>query len=74
VVVAETFDARGKSLARAVIEGASPYDLTGRMLAWAADRVANVGARGVGALGPVAAFGLDELAAGAHQAGLERIE
>jgi short subunit dehydrogenase-like uncharacterized protein len=74
VVVAETFDARGKSLARAVIEGAGPYDLTGRMLAWAADRVANVGARGVGALGPVAAFGLDELAAGAHQAGLERIE
>jgi hypothetical protein len=48
--------------------------LTGEMLAWAADRVANVGPRGVGALGPVAAFGLDEFAEGVRQAGMERTE
>jgi short subunit dehydrogenase-like uncharacterized protein len=74
VVVAETFDARGESLARAVLEGLNPYDFTGEMLAWAADRMANVGIRGVGALGPVAAFGLDELTEGARQSGIERTE
>jgi len=74
IVVAETFDARGKSLARAVVEGMNPYDFTGAMLAWAADRMANVGVRGVGALGPVAAFGLDELAEGARQSGIQRTE
>ncbi len=74
VVMAEAFDARGKILARAVLEGINPYDLTGGILAWAADRVANVGPRGVGALGPVAAFGLDELAEGVRQAGMERTE
>jgi short subunit dehydrogenase-like uncharacterized protein len=72
LVVAETFDAQGRSLARAVVEGLNPYDFTAAMLAWAADRVANVGVRGVGALGPVAAFGLDELTEGARQSGLER--
>ena len=74
VVVAETFDAGGRSLARAVVEGQNPYDFSGAMLAWAADRTANVGVRGVGALGPVAAFGLDELTEGAQQAGLQRAE
>jgi hypothetical protein len=52
----------------------NPYDFTGAMLAWAADRMANVGVRGVGALGPVSAFGLDELAEGARQSGIERTE
>jgi short subunit dehydrogenase-like uncharacterized protein len=74
VVVAETFDARGKALARAAVEGISPYDVTARILAWAADRAANVGIRGVGAVGPVAAFGLDALAEGCRQAGIERVE
>jgi short subunit dehydrogenase-like uncharacterized protein len=74
VVVAETFDARGNSLARVVLEGINPYDLTGGMVAWAADRIANVGVRGVGALGPVSAFGLDELTEGVRQAGMQRTE
>jgi short subunit dehydrogenase-like uncharacterized protein len=74
VVVAETFDAQGHRLARAVLEGLNPYDFSGAMLAWAADQAANVGVREVGALGPVAAFGLDELAEGARQCGLERTE
>jgi short subunit dehydrogenase-like uncharacterized protein len=74
ITVAETFDSRGGSLARAAVEGTNPYDFTGEMLAWAADRIVNVGVRGVGALGPVAAFGLDELAEGVRQAGLNRTE
>lgn len=74
VVVAETFDARGNSLARVVVEGMNPYDFSGAMLAWAADRIANVGVRGVGALGPVAAFGLDELTEGVRQSGIQRTE
>jgi short subunit dehydrogenase-like uncharacterized protein len=72
LVVAETFNAAGESLARVVVEGSNPYDFTGEMLAWAADRMVNVGVRGSGALGPVAAFGLDELAEGARQSGVER--
>jgi short subunit dehydrogenase-like uncharacterized protein len=71
VVVAETFDAQGQELTRVVLSGVNPYDFTGDLLAWAADRLINVGSRGVGALGPVAAFGLDELAAGARRSGLE---
>jgi short subunit dehydrogenase-like uncharacterized protein len=74
VVVAETFDSRGRALARVTVEGLNPYDFTGRMLAWAADRIASVGVRGVGALGPVSAFGLDELTEGARQAGINRID
>lgn len=74
IAVAETFDARGRSLARVVVEGANPYDFTGEILAWAADRIANVGVRGVGALGPVNAFGLDQLAEGARQAGIHRTQ
>jgi short subunit dehydrogenase-like uncharacterized protein len=74
IVVAETFDAQGKSLARVVVEGLNPYDFTGEILAWASDRIANVGVRGVGALGPVTAFGLDELAEGVRQCGIERTE
>jgi len=74
LVVAETFDAQRRALARAVVQGPNPYDFTGKMLAWAAERIVNVGVRGVGSLGPVAAFGLDELATGAEQAGLRRAE
>jgi short subunit dehydrogenase-like uncharacterized protein len=72
VVIAETFDAQGQALARVTLSGANPYDFTGDMLAWAAERVANVGPRGTGALGPVSAFGLGELAEGVWQAGIER--
>jgi short subunit dehydrogenase-like uncharacterized protein len=74
IAVAETFDSRGGALARAVVEGLNPYDFTGQMLAWAADRIVNVGVRGVGALGPVSAFGLDELTEGVRQAGISRTQ
>jgi hypothetical protein len=74
VVVAEAFDRRGRAVGRAVVQGLNPYDFTAEMLAWSADRIINVGVRGVGALGPVSAFGLDELAEGVRQAGIVRTE
>jgi short subunit dehydrogenase-like uncharacterized protein len=74
VAVAEAFDRRGVPMGRAVVQGPNAYDFTGEILAWAADRVANVGALSVGALGPVSAFGLDELVEGVRQSGMKRIE
>ena len=47
------------------------YTFTGRILAWAALRAVDPGIAGKGALGPVEAFGLDELQAGCEEAGLE---
>jgi hypothetical protein len=40
------------------------------MLAWGADRAAAGALKGTGALGPVDAFGLDELVKGCAEAGL----
>ena len=53
-------------------EGVNPYDFTAGMLAWGAMRAADGGLLGSGALGPVDAFGLDELERGAAQAGVQR--
>ncbi|MEJ7798675.1 MAG: saccharopine dehydrogenase NADP-binding domain-containing protein [Solirubrobacteraceae bacterium] len=71
-VVALASDAAGAPLASVRLEGASPYDFTAGMLAWAAIRAAGGGVAGSGALGPVEAFGLDELERGVAQAGIER--
>jgi hypothetical protein len=46
------------------------YTFTGRMLAWGADRAAAGALKGTGALGPVDAFGLDELVKGSAEAGI----
>jgi hypothetical protein len=54
------------------VTGASPYDFTGKIIAWGASVAASRGLEGTGALGPVDAFGLDELEAGCRDAGLER--
>ncbi len=66
------YDAAGEELARVVLEGPNGYTLTGEFLAWGAARAAREGLRGTGALGPVEAFGLDELQAGCAEAGLKR--
>ncbi|MDP9396345.1 MAG: saccharopine dehydrogenase, partial [Actinomycetota bacterium] len=47
--------------ARTVLEGPGPYDLTAELLADAAVHAQQGGMSGSGALGPVAAFGLDVL-------------
>ena len=71
-VLAEVRDAAGVRVAAVALRGPDPYALTADLLAWGAVRAATEGVRGTGALGPVQAFGLDELSAGAAGAGLVR--
>ena len=71
-IVAIAYDAGGSELAEVRIAGVDGYTFTGRMLAWGAERAAAEGLRGTGALGPVEAFGLEQLEAGAAEAGLKR--
>ncbi|MGY1635339.1 saccharopine dehydrogenase family protein [Geodermatophilus sp. SYSU D00742] len=70
--VAEVRDRTGAVLGRVELAGPEPYGLTAELLAWGATHAAEHGLRGVGALGPVQAFGLDALTAGATAAGLHR--
>ena len=70
-IVAIAYDAAGRPLSEVHVKGVDGYTFTGRMLAWGADRVAAAGAlKGTGALGPVDAFGLDELVKGCAEAGI----
>jgi short subunit dehydrogenase-like uncharacterized protein len=69
-VVAIAYDSSGRPLSEVHVKGVDGYTFTGRMLAWAADRVAGGGLKGTGALGPVDAFGLDELVRGCAEAGI----
>ncbi len=71
-IVAVASDAAGTPLVTVRLEGENPYDFTGAMLAWGAISVAGGGLRGSGALGPVDAFGLDELETGVADAGIAR--
>jgi short subunit dehydrogenase-like uncharacterized protein len=72
-IVAEATDASGKVVGRARLQGANGYDFTAGMLAWGAHAAATGRLRGVGALGPVTAFGLEQLQEGARSAGIERV-
>jgi len=71
-IVAVASDAAGAPLCTVRLEGDNPYDFTGAMLAWGALQAAGGGLRSSGALGPVDAFGLDELQAGVADAGITR--
>jgi short subunit dehydrogenase-like uncharacterized protein len=71
-VAAAAYAANGAQLAEVALSGVNGYDFTARILAWGAQRAAEEGLNGTGALGPVDAFGLDELESGAAEAGLER--
>jgi short subunit dehydrogenase-like uncharacterized protein len=70
--VAEVRDAAGELVSRVQVSGPEAYGLTAALLAWGATRAAEQGVLGRGALGPVGAFGLDALTAGAAEAGLLR--
>jgi len=72
-IVGEAYDAAGSRLAEVHLTGVDGYSFTGEMLAWGAERAAGGGLKGVGALGPVDGFGLDELESGAAEAGIRRI-
>lgn len=69
-IVAIAYDSAGRPLSEVHLSGVNGYTFTGRMLAWGADRVAAGALKGTGALGPVDAFGLDELVKGCDWAGL----
>lgn len=70
--VAEVRDRAGERVSRVELRGPEAYGFTAAMLAWGATTAAGGGVRGTGALGPVQAFGLAELTAGAAAAGLVR--
>lgn len=72
-IVATAYDRDGRRLAAVRVAGVNFYDFTGRVLAWGAQAAAGGGVRASGAVGPVEAFGLDELEAGVREAGLERV-
>ncbi|MBJ8348128.1 trans-acting enoyl reductase family protein [Antrihabitans sp. YC2-6] len=72
-VVAEAISASGEPLATVTLTGPDPYDFTADALAWGATTAADGRLHGVGARGPVSAFGLDELAAGCAAIGLREV-
>ena len=69
--VAEAYDRAGHQLSQVRLEGVNGYDLTGRLLAWAAAGLAE-GIGQAGALGPVQAFGLARLEEACRTVGLAR--
>ena len=72
-VVAITYDAGGRELTRVEMSGPNGYTYTAAILAWGAEVAWAGGVHGSGALGPLEAFGLDELVAGSAEAGLRRV-
>jgi short subunit dehydrogenase-like uncharacterized protein len=72
IILAIASDAAGQPLAEVRLVGVNGYDFTAEILAWAARQTVEQGLGGTGALGPVDAFGLDELEAGAAGAGIAR--
>jgi hypothetical protein len=70
VIVATAYDANDVRLASVQLSGPNGYDLTAAFLAWGAERAAAGELHGKGAMGPVEAFGLEELKAAAAEYGL----
>lgn len=70
--IAETYDRDGERRSSVHLEGPNGYTLTGRLLAWGAQWLAEHGSETTGAAGPVEAFGLDTLEAGCREVGLTR--
>jgi short subunit dehydrogenase-like uncharacterized protein len=70
VAIAVASDHDGKQLASVRVEGPNGYDLSADLMAWAASELAHGRVEGVGALGPVEAFGIDRLVEGCRSAGL----
>jgi hypothetical protein len=72
IVIAVAADRSGRELASVRLRGINGYDLTGRLLAWAAAQLAAGRVTTAGALGPVDAFGVEALEAACREAGLGR--
>ncbi len=71
-IVARARDGGGDVLAEVRLAGIDGYSFTANFLAWAAVRARDGGISGAGALGPAAAFGLEEFERGVAAAGIER--
>lgn len=72
--VAEALGHAGDVIATVRLEGVNGYTFSGEMLAWAGEALAAGKASGRGALGPVEAFGIDELERGVASAGVARVD
>lgn len=70
VAIAEAYDAEGTRVARVVVSGPSPYDLTADALAWGAMNADKI--KSVGTLAPTDAFDLATFTAGCASFGLTR--
>jgi short subunit dehydrogenase-like uncharacterized protein len=70
LIVAEAYDDKGDLLSRVDFTGVNGYDFTFKILAWAADMVVKRKLIKTGAVGPIEAFGLEELIKGCKEAGL----
>jgi short subunit dehydrogenase-like uncharacterized protein len=71
LIVAEARSRTGELLHRVELEGPNGYDFTARILAWAAVEATRGAITRTGALGPVAAFGLEALRDAAENVGLK---
>jgi hypothetical protein len=71
-IAAQAFDGAGRQLAEVHLSGGNWYAFTADFIAWAARAAAGGRVKGAGALGPVEAFGLEELERGCALAGLSR--
>jgi hypothetical protein len=71
-IAAEAFDGAGRPLSEVHLAGVDGYEFTASFMAWAARQPISAPAH-PGALGPVEAYGLERLQAGASAAGLERV-
>lgn len=69
-VIAVARDAAGEAIGSVHVDGPNPYDLSGLLSAWAAERILETGLQGTGALGPVDAFGFAALREGCASIGL----
>jgi len=72
-IAAQAFDGAGRQLAEVHLTGGNWYAFTADFMAWAARAAAGGRVKGAGALGPVEAFGLEELERGCALAGLSRV-
>jgi hypothetical protein len=74
LIIAVVRDGSGAPLATTVLTGPDPYEMTASLLAWGATRAASPDAQLVpGVHGPVTAFGLDALRAGAAEARIQHV-
>jgi hypothetical protein len=70
LTAATAHDEAGNELAGIQLTGPHPYTLTAELLAWGAIKVGEGAVANRGALGPLQAFGLDELRDACREAGL----